>query len=56
MKIIKKPNIPIVVCEKCGCEFQPKYRNIKRHYWSCCKEEVKCPFCKKHNIVRYKEN
>ena len=53
MKIIKKPTIPTITCNFCGCEFQPKYKDIKYSSCSLCKNEVDCPFCKKKNVIKF---
>lgn len=55
MKVIKKPKIPQVTCENCGCIFQPKYRNLEVDSCSWLKEIAKCPFCKKQQVVKFKE-
>lgn len=56
MKIIKKPIIPRVTCDNCGCEFQPKYQDMKVDDETLYKNKVECPFCKKANYVKFKEN
>lgn len=55
MKVIKKPTIPKVTCSNCGCIFQPKYKDLEIEAFSLLKEIVKCPFCKKKSIVKFKE-
>lgn len=53
MKIIKKPKILPCKCKLCGCEFLPKYKDLKYETTSFCKDEVTCPFCKKTNYAKF---
>jgi hypothetical protein len=55
MKILKKPKILPCECRTCGAVFQPTQRNIRMSSWSLARDEVKCPFCKKTNFVKFEK-
>lgn len=43
MRIIKKPMLSIIKCNRCGCIFEPKIKDLKED--SCGDLYVKCPIC-----------
>lgn len=53
MKIIKRPEIPGVVCKSCGCEFQPKYRDIRINGFTLRRNEIRCPICYTRQQIKY---
>lgn len=54
MKIIRKPKFNPIKCNRCGCIFEPKIRDLKEDY--CDDLYVECPICHRRAYDNLEKN